>query len=120
MFRSIFGRVENFNGASASIAAIPEGATRLARVKFHVLNSAATGASKVDFDTSVINGVTADVNGMLLSANYESGTVAVSASKGVTVSGRVTSLDGRGVRGATVTINGEGGGRTATTSSFGY
>ncbi|HEX3102773.1 MAG TPA: carboxypeptidase-like regulatory domain-containing protein, partial [Pyrinomonadaceae bacterium] len=115
------GIVENFNGAAASITAIPAGATRIARVRFHVLDGAAAGTSRVDFDNSVINGVTSDVNGMLLSANYEGGDVSVSSSRGVTVSGRVTSSDGHGIRGATVTIvGGDGLTKTATTSAFGY
>ena len=113
------GIVENFS--AAAITALPEGAARIARVRFHVLDGAASGTSRVDFDNSVINGVTSDVNGMILSANYEGGDVSVSASRGVTVSGRVTSSDGRGIRGATVTIvDGDGLARTATTSAFGY
>jgi len=69
----------------------------------------------------VISSFTADVNGMSLSANYEGGDVSVSTSRGVTVSGRVTSSDGRGIRNATVTIvDGDGFARTVTTSSFGY
>jgi len=115
------GIVENFNGAAASITAIPEGATRIARVRFHVLDGAATGSSRVSFDDSVISSFTSDVNGMSLSANYEGGDVSVSTSRGVTVSGRVTSSDGRGIRGASVTIvDGDGFARTVTTSSFGY
>ena len=76
----------------------------------------------VTFDDSVISGVTSDVNGMILAASYDqSGSVSVTASRGVTVSGRVTSSDGRGIRGATVTIvDGDGFARTVTTSSFGY
>ena len=113
------GIVENFS--ASAITALPEGSTRIARVRFHVLDGAASGTSRVDFDSSVINGVTADVNGMLLTANYEGGDVSVSASRGVTVSGRVTGSDGRGIRGATVTIvDGDGFARTATTSAFGY
>ena len=113
---------ENFNGAAASITAIPEGATRIARVKFHVLDGAAAGSSRVTFDDSVIRGFTSDVNGMVLSASYDqSGSVSVTSSRGVTVSGRVTSSDGRGIRNATVTIvDGGGFARTVTTSSFGY
>ncbi|HEX3102766.1 MAG TPA: carboxypeptidase-like regulatory domain-containing protein, partial [Pyrinomonadaceae bacterium] len=110
-----------FNSAAASISAIPAGATRIARVRFHVLDGAASGTSRVDFDSSVINSVTSDVNGMILSSNYEGGDVSVSASHGVTVSGRVTSSDGRGIRGATVTIvDGDGFARAVTTSAFGY
>ena len=115
------GIVENFNGAAASVAAIPEGATRIARVRFHVLDGASSGLTKVDFDESVIRGFTSDVNGMSLSANYAGGSVSISTSRGVTVSGRVTSSDGRGVRGASVTIvDTEGLARTVTTSAFAY
>ena len=122
------GIVENFNGAISSPAVIESGRNRIARVqsivrvKFHVLDGAATGTSRITFDDSVINGVTSDANGMALSANYDqSGSVSVTASRGVTVSGRVTSSDGRGIRNATVTIiDGDGMARTSTTSSFGY
>ncbi len=116
------GIVENFNGASASVTAIHEGATRIARVKFHILDGAATGSSRVTFDDSVISGVTSDVNGIVLSASYDqNGSVSVTSSRGVTVSGRVTSSDGRGIRNATVTIvDRDGFARTVTTSSFGY
>ncbi|HEX3101425.1 MAG TPA: carboxypeptidase-like regulatory domain-containing protein, partial [Pyrinomonadaceae bacterium] len=113
------GIVENFS--AAAITALPEGAIRIARVRFHVLDGAASGTSRVDFDNSVINGITSDVNGMVLSANYEGGDVSVSSSRGLTVSGRVTSSDGRGIRGATVTlVDGDGLAMTTTTSSFGY
>jgi DNA-binding beta-propeller fold protein YncE len=113
------GIIESFS--ADAISALPGGATRIARVTFHVRDGVASGTTRVDFDNSVINGVTSDVNGMILAANYEGGDVSVSASRGGTVSGRVTSADGRGIRGATVTIiDGDGFARTVTTSSFGY
>lgn len=113
---------ENFNAANIAIRAIPEGATRIARLKFHVLDGAAVGASRLTFDDSVIRGVTSDVNGIILAATYDqNGVVAVTSSAGLTVSGRVISSDGRGVRNATVSIvNGDGVARTVTTSSFGF
>ncbi len=116
------GIVENFNGASDSITAIPAGARRIARVRFHVLPGAASGESKVTFDDSVISGVTADTNGLILAAAYDqNGRIIIPAAASVAVSGRVTTGDGRGVRNATVTIVDRSGfTRTVTTSSFGY
>ena len=115
------GIVENFNGVSSSITAIPQGATRIARVRFHVLDGAAAGTSRVDFDTSVINGVTSDTNGMALSANYEGGSVSIASAAEVSVSGRVTDSAGRGIRNAMVRIEGQDGfPHSVSTSSFGY
>ena len=116
------GIVENFNGASNFIKAIPEGARRIARVTFHVRSGAAPGESRVTFDESVIKAVTADTNGMILSATYDqTGIITIPATSGASVSGRVTTADGRGLRNATVTIFDQTGfARTVTTSSFGY
>ena len=116
------GIVENFNGAAATISAIPEGATRIARVRFHVLDRAAAGSSSITFDDSVIRGFTSDVNGFGLAASYDqSGAVTVIATPGVRVSGKVTTSDGRGLRNATVTITDQTGvSRTITTSAFGF
>jgi hypothetical protein len=58
----------------------------------------------------------------MLAATYDqSGSVSVTTLRGVTVSGRVTSSEGRGLRGAKVTIiDADGMARTVTTSPFGY
>ncbi len=116
------GIVENFNGTSNSIEAIPAGARRIARVTFHVRSGATPGESKVTFDETVIKGISADTNGLILSTTYDqTGTITIPATAGASVSGRVTTPDGRGLRNATVTIgDGNGFARTVTTSSFGY
>ena len=116
------GIVENFNGAADTITAIPEGARRITRVTFHVLASAAAGISKLTFDESVISNVTADSNGLIVTATYDqTGRITIPAAASVTVSGRVTTPNGQGLRNATVTIVDRAGfARTVTTSSFGY
>ncbi len=116
------GIVENFNGANNSIEAIPAGARRIAKVTFHVRSGAAPGESKVTFDESVIKGVSADTNGLILSNTYDqTGIITVPATAGASISGRVMTPDGRGIRNATVTIVDRSGiARTVTTSSFGY
>jgi len=99
--RSI-GIVEIFGGSN--VTAIPAGATRIARVKFHVLDELRPGTSKVAFDNSVVNGFTSDVEWYLACRKLEGGEVSIASSAGVSVSGRVTSSDGRGIRGCDVTI----------------
>ena len=116
------GIVENFNGSSDSITALPEGARRIARVTFHVRSGAAAGESKVTFGDDIVKGTSADTYGITLGTSFDqNGSVTIPATSGVTVSGRVMSPDGRGVRNATVTIVDHSGiARTVTTSSFGY
>ena len=116
------GIVENFNGAADSITAISEGARRIARVTFHVAPGAVAGESKLTFDASIISNVTADTNGLLLTATYDqTGRITIPAAAGVSVSGRVTTPNGQGLRNASVTIVDRAGfARTVTTSSFGY
>ena len=74
------------------------------------------------FDESVISNVTADREGLLLTATYDNaGRITIPAAARVTISGRVTTPDGVGLRNATVTIVDRAGfARTVTTSSFGY
>ncbi len=116
------GIVENFNATSDSITAISAGVRRIARVTFHVRSGAAAGESKVTFDDSVVKGLSADTNGLILGTTFDqNGHITIPAAAGASVSGRVTTPDGRGMRNATVTIVDRSGfGRTATTSAFGY
>jgi hypothetical protein len=116
------GIVENFNGAAVAITALPQGAARIARVRFHVLDTAEAGESRITFDDTVLSRFTADVNGRALAATYDQdGAVTVAAAPGVRVSGKVTTPDGRGLRNATVTIvDASGFARTVMTSAFGY
>ena len=116
------GIVENFNATADTITAIAAGARRVARVTFHVLQNAPGGESKVTFDESVISNVTANSNGLMVTATYDqNGRIIIPAAAGVTISGRVTTPNGQGLRNATVTIIDRAGlARTVTTSSFGY
>ena len=115
-------RALSASAASDSITAIPEGARRIARVAFHVAQNAAAGESKLTFDESVISNVTADPNGLLLTASYDqTGRITIPAAAGITISGRVTTPEDAALRNATVTIVYRSGfARTVTTSAFGY
>ena len=116
------GIVENYNGGG--LGAITAGTKRIAAITFHVLPGAATGASPVIFDDGVITKVTSDTYGTGLGTTFDqTGVVSIQgpASVGVTVSGRVLTLDGRGLRNATVTMTDQNGvAHSVTTSSFGY
>ena len=116
------GIVENFNAAHATLTTIPAAATRIARVRFHVLDGAVAGASRITFDDAVLSRFTVDINGFSLAANYDqNGAVTVAAPPGFRIAGRVTTPDGRGLRNATVTIVDRSGFvRTVMTSAFGY
>ena len=115
------GIVENFNRDIAAITAIPLGGTRIARVRFRVLDGAEAGRSRVTFDDTVLSRFTADTTGRSLAATYDQeGSVTVAALPSVSVSGKVTTPDGRSIRNATVTIVDQTGFvRTVTTSAFG-
>ena len=53
------------------------------------------GESRVTFDESVISNITADTNGLVLSATYDqTDRFAIPYSAGVTISGRVTTPNG--------------------------
>ncbi len=116
------GIVENFSGAVDSITALPPGAQRIARVTFHVLANTTGGETKLTFDDSVVSRFTADTNGFTLGATYdEAATITIPATAGASISGRVTTPDGRGLRNATLAIVGRNGfARTVATSAFGY
>lgn len=117
------GIFENFNGGGQG--AISAGTKRITSIKFHILPGAAFGTTPIIFDDGVIAKVTSDPYGIGLGTTYDqNGVVTIldpSAAVGVTVSGRVVSPDGRGLRNATVTLADQNGvTRTVTTSSFGY
>ena len=107
------------NGSSDTITAIGEGSKRIASITFHVRSGAQAGESRVTFDDAVVNGLSADTNGLIIGTTFDqNGRITVPAAS---ISGRVITPDGRGVRGATVTIvDSNGFARTVTTSSFGY
>ncbi len=113
------GIVQNFNGGGQG--AIPAGTKRIVNVTFHILPGAATGPSPIVFVDAPIFRITSDENGFGLDATYDqTGVVTVGNIATATVSGRVTTPDGRGVRNATVTITDQNNvTQSATTSSFG-
>lgn len=99
------------------------GINRLAKVTFDVSPAAKAGASAISFSSALARRSISDVDSNQLSSVFENGAVNISGpSAGVfSISGRVLSPDGRGVRNAAVTIvDRSGNARTATTSSFGY
>jgi len=114
------GIVENFNGGGQG--AIPAGTKRIANVRFHIQPNAVLGTTAVIFGDAPVSRVTSDENGIGLNATYDqTGMVTVGNAAPVTVSGRVTTPDGRSVRNATVTITDQNNvAQSATTSSFGF
>ena len=116
------GIVENFNGAGDG--AVTAGTKRIAAVMFHILPSAAFGATPITFDDGVIAKVTSDTNGIGLGTTYDQkGVVSVlhTGAIGVSLAGRVMTPDGRGMRNATVTMTDQNGVTlTVTTSAFGH
>ena len=75
----------------------------------------------VTFSSSPTGQFVANIQGAALTTTYEPGNVIIApTAAGVTVSGRVTTTNGQGLRNASVTItDAEGNRRTATTGSFG-
>ena len=97
------------------------GIRQILTVTFNVLVNAPSGQYPVSFSSTPTIQSVSNANGVLLATTYEAGSVAVGASAaGVTVSGRVTTPTGQGLRNATVVLtDSEGNRRTVTTSSFG-
>ena len=98
------------------------GTRQILRVTFTVGTGVTNGVYPVGFATAppVALG-TAGLQGVILGTTYETGNIIIGPSAaGVTVSGRVTSASGQGLRNATVVItDSQGKRRTATTGSFG-
>lgn len=94
-------------------------ASSLVNVSFEVAKTAPTGDTRIEIENVVVSSGDA----RSLASKFTSGAVSISGPNplGVDISGRVLDRDGRGLRGATVTITDENGIiRTATTSSFGF
>ena len=95
----------------------------LLTMTFRVARSAEPGIADITFGNDPTPSSVSDGSGERLAANYEAGSVTITgpAAAGFTVSGRVVSPDGRGVRNAMVSITDAGGAtRTVVTSSLGY
>ncbi len=98
-----------------------KGKRNVLNLTFKVAAGAETGAYPLTFnDTPTPNGV-ANEHGEMLTTRFETGSVIIApTAAGVTISGRVTTTTGQGLRNATVTItDANGNRRTTTTGSFG-
>lgn len=100
---------------------VSSGTHELAVLKFRIAEDAALGTYAVSFSEEVTPLEIADANGSSLMATYAAGSVTVAnAVPTSAISGRVLTPDGRGLRGALVTLSRDDGTRmTAVTGSFG-
>ena len=115
--------LRNFTGGPNGNA-IPAGNGQvLVRVQFQVAAGAMAGMTQLTFSgTPTANSVT-NANSQPLAAQFNPGTVTIAGATaaGATVAGRVTTADGRGIRGVSVKLtDAEGRIRTAVTTAFGY
>lgn len=103
--------------------AIPAGTRQILLVTFNVapLPAGVAGTYPVTFSGVPVAQSTSNIGGTLLTTTYEPGNIVISPSAaGVSVSGRVTTPNGQGLRNATVVLtDSEGNRKTATTGSFG-
>jgi len=108
-----------FDGASNN--PVQAGTKRVILVTFNVAPGAPAGQTPVNFGSSPIGQSTSDGQGNPLTTAYENGFVVLgSTAAGVSVSGRVASANGQGLRNATVFItDSQGNRRTVLTNSFG-
>lgn len=115
---------QNFNGGNTNPATVvPAGTQRIARLKFHILSSAASGDSAITFTSNPINRGLFDENGFTIPLPpFTDGVVTVGAASATfSISGRITTPAGTGLRNTTVfMIDPQNVKRTATTSSFGF
>ena len=119
------GVFENFNAAGLiPPAVITAGTRRITRFTFHILGTAPLGSvSPVMFTDSPVAKFTANSDNLASSFAYQNGTVTVTSAiaANVSISGRVMTPSGSGLRNATVVLTDSSGNRrTATTSSFGF
>ena len=94
---------------------------QIVRITFNVVPGTLPGTYPNSFSSTPTPQSVSSAQGVLLTTTYETGNVVIGVTAAsVTISGRVTTLDGRGLRNATVSITDSlGVRRTATTSSFG-
>jgi hypothetical protein len=98
------------------------GTNQMITISFDVAAGAQSGFTPITFASGPTpQSVSGDL-GQTLATTYQSGTVEVNSNANTTsITGRVLTADGRGLRNAVVTITDHlGAVRTATTSSFGY
>ena len=105
--------------SAAPFGASSKEARQLVDISFDVTASAPTG----DTTLEITEGVISDVRASSLAAIFANGKISISGpnAQGVSISGRVITAEGAGLRNATVTIAGaRGEERTVTTGTFGY
>ena len=97
------------------------GTRQILLVTFSIPANAAAGTYPITFSGTPTAQSVSSANGTLLATTYESGNVVINTTAAeVTVSGRVMTPGGQGIRGARVTISDPNGNRrTFTTGSFG-
>jgi hypothetical protein len=103
--------------------AIPAGTRHLVTVRFNVAPNAAGGQTPLTFGDAPVIRAVSDVNANTLASTFQDGAVNILAptAASVSVSGRVSDADGRGVSGARVSIVDQTGApRVALTNQFGY
>ena len=116
---------QNFNGSNTNPpTTLAAGTKRIARLKFHILSTAASGVSPVTFTNNPLNRGLFDENGFTIPLPpFSDGNVTVgpAAPTLVSVSGKVTTPGGNGLRSSTVFLQDSTGlRRTTTTSTFGF
>ena len=111
-------------GIGCANGGLPAGIDEIFRLKFTALAAAAPGTViPVIFGNTPINTEVGDSNGNTLTVDKVPGAVTILGPTAamVSVSGRVTTPNGAGLRNARVTLTDvDGNVRTATTSSFGF
>lgn len=97
------------------------GTRQVITVTFNVAANAQIGLTPITFSSSPTTQSVSSSGGTLLATVYQSGNVQIgSTAAGVSITGRLLTPDGRGLRNAVVTIiDRQGIRRFATTSSFG-
>lgn len=98
------------------------GTRQVITITFSIPANAQIGLTPITFGSTPTGQSVSSSTGSLLPTTYTNGTVQIgSTAAGVSISGRILTPDGRGLRNAQVTIVGpDGVARTVTTSSFGY
>lgn len=105
-----------------SVNAYDAGIRQVISIRFRVADNAQIGLYPVTFEHGPTGKSVSSYAGVLLPTTYQTGYVQIgSTAAGVSLSGRVTTPSGQGLRNAAVTIaDNEGNKRTVTTGSFGF
>ena len=96
--------------------------TKLVTITFDVAPGSTSGATQISFGSDPTPSAISDALGNQLDATYEAGTIDIAGSgSGAEISGRVTTADGSGLRGARVILTDtEGNSAVVVTSANGY